>query len=357
VLGIIAYWQLPGSVEESREDRFVSLVAGARESNARAQATSDPGLKRQLLGDARAKLDDAAKIHEDNADVLALQADVTAAMNVLNAVYEVKDAAVIADLAQVVTGDLGPTQIALGGDSTYVLDAEGGRVLRVPLAGGAAETILDEGRAVNLATVGRPIELSWSDATQSLIVVDDQGQSFTYFPDQGSLPLVVRDSDQLGSMDAVATSAGNLYVLDRGENQVWRYLPSQGGFDSERTALLDGANLTNVTELAVAQDVYLLDNSAGVRRFVLREEADFPLAGIDTPLISPASVSVLPGSNRVVIADTGNKRVIVASPDGRFLRQIVSPAFTDLRAVAVDEGSGIMFILNGDTVLRATFPP
>jgi hypothetical protein len=357
VLGIIAYWQLPGSVQESREDNFTSLVAGARESNARAQATSDPGLKRQLLADARAKLDDAAKIHDDSLDVQSLQADVTAALNVLNAVYEVKDAAVIADLAQLVTGDLGATQIALGGDSTYVLDAEGGRVLRVPIAGGAAETILEEGQAVNLATVGRPIEVSWSDATQSLVASDDQGQSFAYFPDQGSLPLVVRDSDQLGSIDAIATSAGNLYILDRGESQVWRYLPSQGGFDSERTALLDGADLADATELAVAQDVYILDANAGVRRFVLRSEASFPLGGIDIPLVSPASISVLPGSNRVVIADTGNKRVVVASQDGRFLRQIVSPAFTDLRAVAVDEGTGAMYILNGDTVLRATFPP
>lgn len=357
VLGIIAYWQLPGSVQESREDNFTSLVAGARESNARAQATSDPGLKRQLLGDARAKLDDAAKIHDENADVQSLQADVTSALNVLNAVYEVNDATVIADLAQLVTGDLGPTQIALGGDSTYVLDAEGGRVLRVPIAGGAAETVLEQGREVNLATASRPVEISWSDSTQSLLVVDDQGQSFTYFPDQGNLPLVVRDSDQLGSMDAIATSGLNLYVLDRGENQVWRYLPSQGGFDSERTALLDGADLTEATDLAVAQDVYLLDAQAGVRRFVLKSEADFPLAGIDTPLMTPASISVLPGSNRVVVADTGNKRIVVASPDGRFIRQIVSPAFTDLRAVAVDEGTGAMYILNGDTVLRATFPP
>jgi hypothetical protein len=344
-------------VKESREDNFNSLVASAREFNARAQATSDPGLKRQLLGDARAKLDEASKIHDDSTDVQALQADVTAALNVLNAVYEVKDAAVIADLAQLVTGDLGPTNIVLGGDSTYALDSEGARVLRVPVAGGAAETILEQGQAVNLATASRPTEISWSDQTQSLLIVDDEGQAFTYFPDQGTLPLVVRDSDQLGSMDAVATSAGNLYILDRGENQVWRYLPSQGGFDSERTALLDGASLADATELAVAQDVYVLDAKKGIRRFVLKSEAEFPLAGIDTPLMTPASISVLPGSNRVVLADTGNKRIVVASQDGRFLRQIVSPAFTDLRAVSVDEGAGVMFILNGDTVLRATFPP
>jgi serine/threonine protein phosphatase PrpC len=358
LVGLVAYWQFPGSLQESREDKFVALVAGAREANARAQATSDAGLKRTMLADARAKLDDAAKIHDDSPEVQSLQSDVTSALNVLNAVYEAKDATIITDLAQTVTGDLAAIEIALGGDATYVLDAEGGRVLRVPIAGGAPETVLDSGMQVNLVTASRPMHISWSEQTQGLVILDDQRQSFVYFPQQdGVLPLLVRDADGLGSTDAISAAADNLYILDRAQNQVWRYYPGQGGFDSERTALLDGADLSNATELAVARDVYVLDSKAGVRRFVLKAEGAFPLAGIDTPAVAPASLSVLPGSNRIVFADTGNKRIIVATDDGRFIRQIVSPGFTDLRGVAVDEGARIMYILNGDTVLKATFPP
>jgi hypothetical protein len=357
LLGLIAYWQLPGDVQESREARFVTLVAGAREANARAQATSDTGLKRQLLSDARANLDDAAKIHDDSPEVQTLQADVAAALNLLNAVFEVRDATVVADLAQLVTGDLGATQIVLGGDSTYVLDAEGSRVLRVLLDGQPPITIYERGRAVNLVTASQPGSIEWSPATNSLLILDDQRQAYTYVPDGGVLPMAVRDSASLGSMDGIATAAGNLYVLDRAENQVWRYLPSQGGYDSERVALLDQADLAGALEIAVAESVYVLDATEGIRRFDNRAEVEFPLSGIDRPLASPASISVLPGSGRIVVADAGNKRVVVVSNDGRFLRQITSPSFTDLRAVAVDEGAGIMYVLNGDTVVRATFPP
>jgi hypothetical protein len=66
---------------------------------------------------------------------------------------------------------------------------------------------------------------------------------------------------------------------------------------------------------------------------------------------------VLPGSNRLVVADRGNKRIIIASADGEFMRQIVSPSFTDLRAVSVDEGTGTLYVLNGNTLLQAPFPP
>ena len=359
VVGLLAYLYIPGSLKEGREADFTSAVAAAREANARAQATGDPGLKRQLLGDARTKLATAEKIHKDSADVASLTADVTSALAVLDAVYEVKDFKTVADLAQLVTGSLSVTRAVVGGDQAYVLDAKGKRVLRVPLDGSSApETILQDGQPGGFVTAARPAQIAWSEQTQSLLMIDDKRQAFAYFPaSNGTLPLTIRAADGIGSFDAVAGSGGNLYVLDLKSNQVWRYLPGQGGFDSERTALLDQADLRNATELAVGQDVYVLDTRQGIRRFVGKAEAAFPIAGIDTPLVSPASISVLPGSNRIGVADRGNKRIIVVSAEGAFLRQIVSPSFTDLRAVSVDEGKGLLYVLNGDTLLQAAFPP
>ena len=358
ILGALAYWQLPGSVRESREDKFTALVAEARQSNARAQATDDAAIKRQLLADASSKLVDAGKIHKDDAGVASLQADVASAMALLDAVVEIKDFTPVADLQQSVTGALSVTRSVIGGGNAYFLDAKGKRVLRVPLDGSAApETVLHEGEPAGFVTASRPLQMTWSESTDSLTIIDDKRQAFAYFADRGSLPLTVRASDSIGSFDAITGSGGNLYVLDVKSNQVWRYLPGQSGYDSERTALLDGADLRDATELAVGQDVYLLDTKSGIRRFVGKTEAAFPLAGIDTGLVSPASLTVLPGSNRLVVADRGNKRIIVASAEGTFLRQIVSPSFTDLRAVAVDEGNGVLYVLNGDTLLRAAFPP
>ncbi|MDP9235945.1 MAG: hypothetical protein M3P30_00865 [Chloroflexota bacterium] len=357
ILGLLAYAYIPGSVKQSREDKFTALVAAARESNARAQATGDAAAKRQMLVEAGAKLNDASKIHKDSADVATLRADVKSALGVLDAVFEIKEFTTVADLPQVVTGSLSVTHAILGGGDAYLLDTKGKRVLRVPLNGsGPPETILQEGQPGGFFVAGKPVQISWSEQTQTLTMIDDKRQAFG-FTAGGAKPLTVRGVEGIGSVDAITSSGGNLYVLDVKQNQVWRYLPGQSGFDSERTALFDNADLQNATELAVGQDIYLLDTKLGVRRFAGKAEGSFPLAGIDTPMMSPASIAVLPGSNRIVIADRGNKRVIVASADGLFLRQIVSPAFTDLRAVAVDEGASIIYVLNGDTLLKAPFPP
>lgn len=357
VLGLLTWWQLPRSVAESREERFQQLMAAAREDNAAAQSTADPGEKRRLLTEAQASLSDASKIRSDNGELIALQGDIDSALTVLNAVYNVRDFVQIVDLAQQVTGSLAVTGSVIGGGNAYLLDAEGRRVLRVPLDGSAApETILEDGEP-GFVTPARPLQIAWSPAeTPKLIILDEQRQAFAYFPGEGALPLPVRGADTWGSLDAATASGVNLYLLDVEGDQVWRYLPGQGGFDSERTGLLDATELENATEIAVGQDVYVLDSELGIRRFVGKTETAFPLAGIDRPLMSPASLTVLAGSNRLVVADRGNKRIVVASAGGEFLFQVTSPSFTDLRAVAVDEGTGTLYVLNGDTLLRAPFP-
>jgi serine/threonine protein phosphatase PrpC len=358
LLGLTTWWLLPGSVKESREDRFAALIADARQANAQAQAISDGGMKRELLNTAQTKLADASKIHAENGELAALKADVTAALGVLDAVYEVDGFTPVADLATQVTGELAITHAVTGGGKAFFLDAKGRRVIALSLAGGEAPaTIFEEGELAGFATPSKPEQIAWAEQTQSLLIIDDKRQVFAYFPDKGTLPLTVRGADGWGSLGAAAASGGNLYVLDVDGRQVWRYLPGQGGFDSERTGLLDAPNLTDTTELVVGQDVYVLDGELGIRRFVGKDEIAFALAGIDRPLLSPASLSVLPGSNRLIVADRGNKRIVVASAEGEFLRQIVSMSFTDLRAVAVDEGEGILYVLNGDTLLQAPFPP
>jgi hypothetical protein len=358
-IGGIAYAYLPGSIQESRNTKFERLVAQAREANARAQASADRSLKRQLLNDAHERLADAASIHARDPDVTTLQSDVAAALAVLDAVTEVKPVTTVVDLAQSVTGELSATAEAIGGGYAYLLDASGHRVIAAPLDGSTApQTVLAEGQVVADRTVGRPAYFAWAEQTHSLIIVDDRRQAFAWYPASGgALPLVVRAFGEIGSVDAIAASGGNLYIVDLRQNQVWRYLPGEGGFDSERAALLASADLHDVSEIAVGPDIYVLDAKRGIRRFVGKTEVEFKLAGIDTPLKAPASLSVLPGSGRIVVVDRGNKRIVLASSDGVFLRQLVSPAFTDIRAVSVDEGTRTMYVLNGDVLLKAAFPP
>ena len=94
---------------------------------------------------------------------------------------------------------------------------------------------------------------------------------------------VVRDG--WGSLDAIAASGGNLYLLDVKSNQVWRYLPGQGGFDSERTGLIDSADLSSANGArGRARTSTCWTTKSGHPAVRGKAEAPFTLAGIDPPL-------------------------------------------------------------------------
>src|SRR5206468_6702843 len=179
LVGLLVWWQLPGSVQQNREERFSALVAEAHQANAQAQASSDPGQRRDLLNTAQTKLAAAAKIHSDNPDVAGLKNDVSDALRSLSNVYEIKEWTPVADLSQQVTGSLSVTRAVVGGDAAYFLDAKGRRVLRLAGDGrGAPDTIFEDGAIDGVVTAARPDQIAWLDQTESLFIIDEKRQAF-----------------------------------------------------------------------------------------------------------------------------------------------------------------------------------
>jgi hypothetical protein len=163
-----------------------------------------------------------------------------------------------------------------------------------------------------------------------LLVLDSERRLFALKPGEELLPLSLRGAEGWVSADALAFDEGNLYVLDAQGGQVWRYLPTEAGFDSERTGVLSAVDLEGAIGIAVSGDIYLLMESGEVRRFADGREVEFRLDGIDEPLLSPASL--LPfDEDTLLVVDRSNKRVVLFGFDGRFQMQLVSTHFTDLR--------------------------
>jgi len=99
------------------------------------------------------------------------------------------------------------------------------------------------------------------------------------------------------------------------------------------------------------------DGEASGFRFADGVAQPFSQAGIDRPMSSPGSIVPLPSLGMVLVADRGNSRIVVFSPDGTFKQQLVSGSFTDLRAIAVDERAQLLYILVGGALYRTPLPP
>jgi hypothetical protein len=358
VVGLAGWCILPAALQQSREERFDSLIADAQSNLTNAQQVEDPSQRRELLNAADEKLTEAERRQPGNADVASLRFEVDSALAELNAELVLPDPELIVDLSERVTGPVSTDTLGLGGGGAYLLDREQQRVVAISLLAPSPDPfpLFDAGALVGTEVAGAPQQAAWSEELGALLIMDDARRLIAVTPGQAARVLAVRDAASWGSADAIASAGGALYVLDREGDQVWRYLPSESGFDSEREPLLNSADLDKETAMAIADALYLVTSDGQIRRIQGGEELPFLQAGIDRPLASPASPVYLPQSRRLLVADTGNERIVIFSPEGTFLQQLTSPAFTDLRAIAVDEAAGLLYILSGTTVYRTTLP-
>ena len=358
-IAVLAVCVLPSALRESRDDQFENSIAAASAALDSARATDDPAARRGLLDTAVAALQDAADQRPDDSEVAALREAIDAEKRLLDAILVLPDLDLVVDVRETITGAVSPKDLALGGGGAYFLDREQGRVIAVALLAPNPEpfVLFEAGELVGEIVAGQPRHITWAEDLNSLLILDDQRNLIAVTPPEARRLLTVRDAEAWGSADGITFQGGGLYVLDRAGDQVWRYPVSESGFDSERVPMLDAFDLDEVVEMAVGDVLYLVMAGNTIVRFPGNVARPFTQGGIDIPLSSPASLAPLSTLDMLLIADTGNSRIAVFTQDGTYLQQLVSPSFTDLRSIAIDEANQLLYILVGGSLFLTPLPP
>jgi hypothetical protein len=359
LIGLGGWCVIPSALEESRVDRFDTLVTAAGASLEEARATGDAAQKRQHLDQAEGSLAEAEMLRPDSEQTASLRSELNAAVATLDAVVELPDPALVVDLGAQLPGGAALSELKLGGGGAYFLDRENGRVYAFPLAVPNPQPVplFESGLVVGTEPVGAPVEIAWAQELNSLMVLDDGRRFIAMGAGRPPVRLTVRDVQALGSIDDMFYGNGNLYLLDKASNQVWRYQATQAGFDSERDPLLGPADISSASELNAVEDVYLLGSGEEIARFQGGARQPFEQAGIDQPVSGPASAIIMPALDRMLVADQGGDRIVVFTLDGRYVKQFKSATFTDLRAINLDRTTNELYILNGNALFKTPLPP
>ena len=353
VLAVVAWFALPPLLREGADTRLDDAVAAADQQLTVAGGAADAG----ALVDARAALAEASTEVEraralDAADprIAALDGRVVALTASLDRVVDVTALRAVVEFEGLVTAPFAPQALAFGGGRLWLLDGEGGRVLALePSGGGGPEIVFRAGQTYGGVTAGAPAGIAWDQDGRRLLVLDAERTLFALAAGGVPSTLPLRGADELRSPGAIAAYNGNLYILDVGAREVWRYAPAGDGFDSERSGLLGGLELPDAHGLAIDGDVFVLSDDA-LRHFRLGEELTPLLTGVDRAPSPAAAVveDVLRG--RFYVADRGGERVLVSDRDGAFVTQFRHPAFFDLRGLAVSEDGSTLYVLTADGV-------
>ncbi len=349
----VAYQEVPGLLDRRGEAEFETALSVARETHAAALAARDRTGARQALLQARDRVAAALRL-KSRPEARDLQQRIEADLRRAEGVTPLRDLRPIEAEGRL-------TRLAGLGNGAAALDPTAARAVLVNPAG-------DDERATSYRLLrtgsageepGRPLDLFWMPpgglrTAGGLLLIDDRLRLFAVREEGPPAPLTLRAPQRWSSFAGAVGFSGNLYILDPAAHQVWRYFPTEGGYDSEMRGLLENADLGGAVDFAMDGAIYILFSDGRLQRYQVGRQRSFPQDGLDRPLQDAAAIYTSSTARFVYVIDRGNRRVVVFDKEGGFRQQLTDPALDKATDLVVDEDRGVLLLLIGDRVWTAS---
>lgn len=145
--------------------------------------------------------------------------------------------------------------------------------------------------------------------------------------------------------------AGNAYILDTDQGEIWKYPTLGETFGSRRRWFAVGItpDLSNVVDMKVNGDVWLLTSTGKLERYSRGAPVNFGMEGFpakgEAKRLSEPSVIWVTDS-LVYVLENGSSRVVVFGADGKYKSQYTNAEFAKASDLVIVDDKGYVLIDN-----------
>jgi len=147
--------------------------------------------------------------------------------------------------------------------------------------------------------------------------------------------------------------AGNIYILEKTNGGIGRYVAGTQGFVSKKEWLSPGIepDLSDIVDWVIDGSVWLLDKNGDVFKYSLGNPQPFSISGVSPPFLESAAIYTNEELKYLYILDPRNSRVVVLTKEGDFLAQYMDDKIGKTKDFAVSEKEKKIIILTGGELL------
>lgn len=156
-------------------------------------------------------------------------------------------------------------------------------------------------------------------------------------------------SDTIFSNNVIASVfAGNLYVLDKGESEIFRFAGDGKVFATRKNWLASGidVNLSSAKSIGIDGSIWVLTDKGEVYKFVQGNKQTFSL---DTDFINDVTITNFFTSDEtqaLYFLDHINGKIIVFTKEGEYIAQYIHNDLKDTTSIIVSESAKKIILLN-----------
>lgn len=168
----------------------------------------------------------------------------------------------------------------------------------------------------------------------------------------GEASTAAKPDKNWGEIADITGFGGNIYLLDKAENRIWKYLAVASGYSDKRNYLSEGVKVDFSTALRmqIESSIYILKQGGEMLRFTKGDPDHFSIGGLDKGIKDPKSFYTSSEVDNLYVLDSGNSRLVVLSKIGEYKGQYSGDKFGVATDLVVDEVGKKVYLLEGSKI-------
>lgn len=193
--------------------------------------------------------------------------------------------------------------------------------------------------------------LYFSEDDKNIYGVTDN-EVFTLNKEGSSKKTIIENEDSWGQAGGLATYNGNVYVLDKKQNQILKFVATSDGFSESNYFSSTKPDFSNAFSMAIDSSVYVLSTDGTVNKFTKGNEDNFSVSRLDSAFLNPTRIFTNASTDNIYILDNGNSRVVVLDKSGAYKSQYQADVIKNAKDFDVSESDKKIYILSGGKVYQ-----
>ncbi len=313
-------------------------IAQSDVDQAIALASVSPDKSRELFIDSEQKLKQIQDLKVTDTKVNDLQKKIEESKGAILGEYD-GTPTLFLDLSLLSSGFTGDAISASGGN-IYILDKSGKRVVSVGVDTKKSKVVAGPSVIDNAADLAAYQDTAYILATDGIYQV-------------GLAKTKVIDKTWAGDA-LISAFAGNMYVLDKTGNQVYRYSGQTGGTFGPQQKWLSAsttANFSGAVAWGLDGAVYVLYPNSRVLKYSLGSPQNFSISGVLPEIGNIDAIYADPDNQDIYLLDKAGKRVVAIDKKGNYKAQYTDDQIAAAKSLVVSEAQKEIILLTGDKLL------
>ncbi len=158
-----------------------------------------------------------------------------------------------------------------------------------------------------------------------------------------------------GDYSALDAFGENLYVLDRGRQQIWRLGMEAESSPSGWVRAARGVDFSRISSLSIDGSIWLGSQNGDIFKLTRGERETFALQGLADPFTSTVFLAVNPQGEKLVVVEPSKQRLVVFDKQGNYQQQVLSQQLGAVTDIFLSEDERSVFLVAGSLIYQVEF--